>query len=324
MINNLLKTKSNWLSWEGVSTELNVSNYPLHSHTPKSLSEALQLQAQEIFDDFKDYTLVCSLSGGIDSHQMAYGFAEAGLPVKYVYFKTSFMGRPEKELIFVEEFAAKYNLEVDIIETDFSVEDVRHLVTKHKYFADGLATVACILFDPLYEKYIETNPNSLFILSTIAHFFYLRDKNTCFGKVITEQGFLNEIAFKGYKIPFNFYSTHLWQYYEYLHKKDLIMQFHKKFQPKHLAFTELGFPLREKIGQCDWFSESFHEPVERTTINFANDKVLLNNNKGNFLNLFSYSSAKINNVIRRTSVIQKKEVTTTLYSFETDVDRYDL
>ena len=50
------------------------------------------------------------------------------------------------------------------------------------------------------------------------------------------------------------------------------MQFHKKFQPKHLAFTELGFPLREKIGQCDWFSESFHEPVKRTAINFADDK----------------------------------------------------
>ena len=50
----------------------------------------------------------------------------------------------------------------------------------------------------------------------------------------------------------------------------------KRFQPKNLAYTELGFHLREKLGNCDWQTDSFHTyPHVRTSIDFANRRMSL-------------------------------------------------
>ena len=106
-MNNLWNTKNDWLAWYDIDDLPVVNNYSLNDDGSKSLSDALTTQARIIYEDFKDRDIVISMSGGIDSQQAAYGFANANLPVKYVYFKTSFNSRPEKEQFYVEEFAKK-------------------------------------------------------------------------------------------------------------------------------------------------------------------------------------------------------------------------
>lgn len=329
-MDNIWNTKNDWLALYDIDDLPVVNNYSLNDDGSKSLSNALTTQARIIYEDFKDRDIVISMSGGIDSQQAAYGFANANLPVKYVYFKTSFNSRPEKEQFYVEEFARKYNIPVNIIERNYTSEDVKDLVKKGNYFKDKIATAPLILFNSLYQEYISQNPNSIFVTSTMM-FTFSRDKNLCSGGILTDRGTFNEVSkrtsnLKLKIIPFNFYSSHLWEYYEYVHRQELVLQFHKRFQAKNLAYTELGFPLREKLGAFDWFTDSFHEPETKTRIDFANDRSMLSSNKMNFLMHFwghSHTQAlKLYNTM--SSHYTNDFVRFNLYSFETDVDKYDL
>ena len=324
-MNNLWNTKNDWLAWYNIDDLPVINNYSLNEDGSKSLSDALTTQARIIYEDFKDRDIVISMSGGIDSQQAAYGFANADLPVKYVYFKTSLNGRPEKEQFYVEEFARKYNIPITIIEHDYTIEEVKSLAKKYDFFRDKITTAPWLMFDSLCKEYQDQNPNSIFVTGTIL-FAFLRDKNLCSGGPLTDRGSYHEVVNPKLRIPFNFYSPHLWQYYEYVHRQEPLLQFHKRFQAKNLAFTELGFPLREKLGACDWFTNSFHEPESRTRIDFAKDKSMLPNNRINFIkHFFGYSQAqarKLNDTV--SSTYTEEDIRISLYSFETDVDRYDL
>ena len=128
------------------------------------------------------------------------------------------------------------------------------------------------------------------------------------------------------------YSTHLYEYYEYLHRKDKILQFHKRFHPKNLAYTELGFHLREKLGNCNWHTNSFHTYPTMTSIDFANQRSFLAQQKDRrywFLKeIFNYSNEQTDYLIKKFRTNEKLNYNgfsyINLYSFETDVARYDL
>lgn len=322
MTKNLLTTKDNWFSWEDKNKVPIVKHYPLHTDCPESLSHALQLQAKTIFDDFKNHTLVCSLSGGIDSQQMAYGFIKSNLPVKYVYFMCTLNNRPEKELIYVEEFGKKHNVKIDIIEKNFTKEELIDLTITSNFIRDGKIGTGYMLFNPLYKDFLSKHPNHLFLNSTI-DFNFFRDEKRCYGGPYVGFDVLNDMTMVN-TIPFNIYTTYLIQYYEYIHKNNRLMQFPKRFQPKHLAYTELGFDLREKIGQCDWFSESFHEPEERTRIDFAETRSMVPSTRSNFLlHILNVDKKRALN-LRKRNISDVRQTMIELYSFETDVDRYDL
>jgi hypothetical protein len=325
MINNLWNTKNDWLACYNLDEGPIVNNYTLHTDCPRSLSDALTTQARVIYEDFKHRDIVISVSGGIDSQQAAYGFANANLPVKYVYFKTSLNGRPEKEQIYVEEFAKKYDIPITIIERDYTTDEVKSLVKKYGFLKNEIITAPWMMFDIVYKEYQDQNPNSIFVNATLI-FAFLRDKNLCSGAILSDRGTFNEITDPKLRIPFNFYSSHLWQYYEYIHRQEPLLQFHKRFQPKNLAFTELGFPLREKVGVCEWFTDSFHEPASRTRIDFALAVSLVPNIRINFLkHFFGYSETQARKLLSTVdSTYTKEDIRVDLYSFETDVDRYDL
>lgn len=340
MKNNLLNIKDDWLYIPSFNGSPVVNNYPIHGYST-SLSDALIAQAKCIYNDFKDRRIVISLSGGIDSHQVAYGFAKANLPVKYVYFNFTFENRPEKERIFIDEFAKKFDVDVDIIDYNFDKQSLKDFLLQTRYLLDVKfysSSVGLFLFKKSHSDYLEIYPDTMFVQGD-QWFDFLRSGNVCYGSLNINPIYLQDaVIFENSILTFQFYSTHLFEYFEYLHRKDKILQFHKKFQPKNLAYTELGFPLRQKIGICDWQTNDFHTSPTRTSIDFANEssfQMQLKDKRHWFLTeIFDYSDLQASAIITKLKNTNLKSDYGSynyhstryinLYSFETDVDRYDL
>ena len=104
----------------------------MFNNTPSTLSDALQKQAELIYEKHKD--LAICLSGGIDSHQMAYGFIKAKLPVRYIFFKINFIDKNNQisynkhELFYAQDFATKYKINLELLEVTYTIKDFGKLV----------------------------------------------------------------------------------------------------------------------------------------------------------------------------------------------------
>ena len=330
MTKSLFTTKDNWLYFSKTTAPV-VNKY--HSNgLHNSLTEALIAQAKCIYNDFKDRRVVISMSGGIDSQVAAFAFAKANLPVKYVYFHITFENRPEKERIYVDEFAKRYEVDLEIINYNFSKHEFKNFLIKEKWHPE--ASPGFQLFRKCYNDYLETYPDTLFVRAP-ASFYYLREGCVCSGVLkfpIYLLGYM--YTYCPQHVCFEFYSTHLFEYYESLHRKNKLLQFHKQFQAKNLAYTELGFDLREKLATPDWFDDDFHKTFNRTSIDFASDLgdiFDLKDTANNILKyVYDYSNEQIASILRNRAVKKEKNseklktLITNLYSFETDVDRYDL
>ena len=335
MSNNIFNIKDDWLYIPSLKAYPTINIYPAHGY-PTSLSDALIAQAKCIYNDFKDRRLAITLSGGVDSHQVAYGFAKANLPVKYVYFSFTYENRPEKERIFVDDFIKKFDVDVDVIEYNFTKQSFKEFLMQIK----SLSKIGYNLLKLSYSDYLKEYPDTMFVSGSLNIFYFLRNGNVCYGSLNLNPHWLEDsYPFENSILIFQLYSTHLFEYFEYLHRKDKIMQFHKKFQPKNLAFTELGFPLRQKLGNCDWQTDNFHTPLIRTSIDFAyeeNLRALEKDRRHWFLTeIFNYSNDRADEFISKKLRRRKLKCDDglyyydstryiNLYSFETDVDRYDL
>jgi len=327
MSDNFFNIKDDWLYIPSSKGTPVVNNYPIHGYST-SLSDALIAQVKCIYNDFKDRRIVISLSGGIDSHQVAYAFAKANLPVKYVHFNFTFENRPEKERIFIDEFAKKFNIDVDIIDYNFSKQSFKDFLVQIKY----LSNIGYHLLKKSHSDYLKIYPDAVFVQGN-QWFDFLRNGNVCYGSLNLDPYYpQSSHIFDPSSLTFQLYSTHLFEYFEYLHRKDKILQFHEKFQPKNLAYTELGFHLREKLGNCDWQTDNFHTPHVRTSIDFAYEmslRALEKDRRYWFLTeIFNYSNEQTDYLIKK---FRTKEKLTyggisyvNVYSFETEVDRYDL
>jgi len=331
MIKSLFITKDNWLYFPDAASAPIVNKYPLHG-LHNSLTEASIAQAKYLYNDFKDRRIVICLSGGVDSQLAAFAFAKANLPVKYLYFNITLENRPEKERIYVDEFVNRYEIDLEIINYNFSKHELKNFLNREKYHPREM-TVGFRIFRKFFNDYIETYPDTLFVRSPVP-FYYLREGGVCSGAVKFDTDWLDKIyTHCPEHVSFEFYTTHLYEYYESLHMKNKLLQFHKQFQPKNFAYTELGFDFREKTATPDWFDEDFHQPYRRTCIDFADDMSLfhLKEIDKNILKyVYEYSDKEVESVLTKYTVKRRKNSEyfrrfyTTLYSFKTDVDRYDL
>ena len=70
-------------------------------------------------------------------------------------------------------------------------------------------------------------------------------------------------------ITFFLYTPLIFQYYEYIHRNTLALQYTESYQPKNLAFTELHFPLRQKYVSLEHLVEKSTE--RKHFLNFGDD-----------------------------------------------------
>ena len=331
MNETLITTKDNWLYFPDNMSSPIVNKYPIHEPY-HSLSEAAIAQAKSIYNDYKDRRIVILVSGGLDSQLAAFAFSKANLPVKYLYFNVTLENRPEKERIYVDEFVKKHEIDLEIMSLNFSKMELKNFFINEKYHPREMLAGFSI-FRKLFKDYLETYSDTLFVRSTVP-FYYLREGGTCFGTVQIGNDFLDKIPnYSPQHVSFEFYTTHLYEYYESLHRKNKLLQFQKKFQPKNFAYTELGFDLREKTATPDWFDNDFHQPSRRTRIDFADDNslYLLKDLDRNILkHIFDHSDNEADSIMTKYNVIRRKNseyykrYPTNLYSFDTDVWKYDL
>jgi hypothetical protein len=68
-------------------------------------------------------------------------------------------------------------------------------------------------------------------------------------------------------MSFYHYAPYVYKYYEYAHRKSFWLQYPVNFEPKHLAYTELGFDFRPKLS--GWEGVIDQDYAELTTIDFG-------------------------------------------------------
>ncbi len=123
----------NWLTWPEKNEKTVINIYPMFDDYPKSLKDALKLQAQHICNNYDN--LVIFFSGGIDSQQAAWAFKEINADVEYVFMSYKHEGKFNKEeYFFAKSFADKYNIkfQVETIDTSDMLIDV--IVQDSNYF----------------------------------------------------------------------------------------------------------------------------------------------------------------------------------------------
>jgi len=235
---------SNWLEFK--NDEMVVHNYS-SCNDSYNLKHALKKQAQSIYEKYKNLNLL--LSGGIDSHMMACGFIESKIPCKFTHFNIKYQGKEnEAELFFVKEFMNEYNIDINIVDYDFNHEDVV-LFAKEKDWVNTGCGVGHLLQLLAYEDY--KNKCQEYFVSGVGGLVFCEGEGrlTNFAK-FASSGFDFES-----NIPFIYYAPFLIQYYEKVHKTSKLYQWYNRFEPKHLAFTELGLFLRPKLNT----SECLHD-----------------------------------------------------------------
>jgi hypothetical protein len=262
----------NWLTWPEKNEKTIINIYPMFDDYPESLKEALKLQAKYICDNYDN--LVIFFSGGVDSQQAAWAFREIGADVEYVFMMYIHEDKYNKEeFFFAKSFANKHNIEfqVETIDTSDMLIDV--IVQDFDYF-ECETGFGALLQQYGFKEYVQKNPKKNLVIS-YGNFLYKREGDVCYGMVPspyrgTTQGFCHDEY-----IAFYFYTPIIFQYYEYLHRMDRELQYLKRYQPKNLAFTELGWNLRPKMNSWEQFSDDDYEDF--TMINFGDDHYFYGN-----------------------------------------------
>ena len=256
----------NWLVWPEKNEKTIINIYPMFDAYPQSLKEALKLQAKCICDNYDNLTIF--FSGGVDSQQAAWAFKEIGADVNYVFMLYTHDGEFNKEEgFFAKSFADKYDIDFQIERFDTSEMLIDVIVQDFNYF-ECETGFGALLQQYGFKEYVQKHPEQNLVIS-YGNFLYKRVGDTCYGMVPspyrgTTQGFCHDEY-----IAFYFYTPIIFQYYEYLHRRDKELQYLKRYQPKNLAFTELGWNLRPKMNSWEHFSEDDYEDC--TMINFGDD-----------------------------------------------------
>ena len=69
-------------------------------------------------------------------------------------------------------------------------------------------------------------------------------------------------------VPFDLIDCHVFRYYQYVHQKTKEIQILQLYEPKNLAYTELGFEFRHKFSGWE-FLDTVNDYSAASKINFA-------------------------------------------------------
>lgn len=255
----------NWIEIKNFKMKLN--NY-MDMVIEDNLEKNLIKQSNFIYNNFSN--IVVSVSGGVDSQTAAYGFIKAKLPVKYLFLKIWFEGNYNKEdYFYAKEFCDENNVELDIFEYEYTKESLQDLILEQDYF-NSCRGFGTLLQLNCFEQYKKEQKN-INIVGAPGNFLFEREKNICKGLMPNFSNGVTTGFNENGNISFFYYTPLIFKYYEIIHKKDKRLQFLKNYQPKNLAFTELGFPLRPKLNSWEQHHKN-KDYINLTLIDIGNDK----------------------------------------------------
>lgn len=306
-----------WLSFSDDHSQMFVDEYPSKHTIEPTFEQTLIKQAKIIHADHPK--LIHFLSGGIDSQTSAYAFLKAKIPIKHVFLKIYFNDVYNRaEYLFAQQFAHTHNLDLEICEYRYDSASLTDLALREDHFNTGKGVGALLQIEG-FQKYVNDYPDHM-IMASYGNFLYKREGSTCYGLVPNIHtglftGFLHERT-----LSFYYYTPLIFQYYEHLHRSDLMLQYPTRYQPKNFAYTHLGFPLRPKLNS--W--EQLHPDKSYsnlTLIDFGNDKTPR-------IDPSMYSQKLLLKAmnIESKDILQRKPSNdnyTELYRFETTVNQWD-
>lgn len=239
--------KDDWITYTDTGEQV-IRSYSGALTDDSSYLDALTYQAQQIFAHEKNITVF--VSGGIDSQSAAMGFVHARLPVKYVHVNFSYDDEANHmERFFAFDFAGRNGIELTEFNYCMNRSRLADLVERENYFNTSAGLGGMIQMD-CYRQYRETHPDETMVIG-IGNFLFTRTDRTCRGLIPA----LTRGQARGFDynlfLPFNYYTPRICQYLERRHREDEALQFFAKYEPKHLAYSDLGLPLRPKLSSCE-------------------------------------------------------------------------
>lgn len=252
--------------WLDFSTDNVLIDYNIYNLCEQNtdLTSSLILQAKSIYNDFKNP--VVFVSGGIDSQTMAYGFIKANIPVRFVNFKFLFNDMfCFSEQFYVKQFFEKNNTSYETIEVIHNKQSILSLFEKYDHFNTSRGFGILQILDS-YLTFMKNNKNSTIITGS-GIFAFERKNNICYGNIPHYNKGVTTSLLDNNIISFYNYAPYIYKYYEYVHKKNIWLQYPVNFEPKNLAYTELGFEFRPKLAGWEHFSNKDYS--ELTTIDYG-------------------------------------------------------
>lgn len=268
--------KNNWLSFPDKNELIVVDESYQDVLVCNTLSGALRRNAKAIHDDYPNLCVL--LSGGVDSHAMSIGFRH--IPCKHIFIRFTFEDGSSNSLeeFFAVNYAKRNRIKLDILEYHITYKHFIELLESKNFFSTETGLGALIQLNA-YDKVREKYPNHELVVGTPLMCFE-RENNKCRGVIPSPYRGLAQGYDPEKYILFYYYSPYVFRYYQHIHETKPEIQVFKKYQPKNLAFTELGLPFRPKMN--GWESLTNVDFQNLTTIDFGNDH-----------NIYNYIATKI-------------------------------
>lgn len=231
----------------------------------KDISSSLKSQALEICLDHKPLVF---LSGGIDSQVMALAFLMIDSNATYIYIRPSLNKKyNETEYFYVKNFAKKYKIDLKIIELDFSIDSLKDFLIETNYFNSPVGTGTVFLLEGIErtKKIYEGTP-----ITADGHFVFMRNGKVCSGSFKKPGLLLSEGIKVENQILFDFYSSHMFAFYEFIHRNTPEYQWPSKMEAKNIFYNNLGLPLRPKMSSWE-FIDQYNDYSTLSTIDWSND-----------------------------------------------------
>ena len=238
---------------------------------PQNCKESLKRQAESLDSKIDNYIIF--LSGGIDSQTKAYGFVLAGIKPRCVFLKLIYrlpdgsIRWNKEEFFYASLFTKEHNLKLEVFEAEFDEDRIQDVVLQSNYF-NNTAGTGIMFFSEALRDFIKDKNFKGSIITGHSTFSMSRSGKICFGDFFRPDAGLLYGVDPTVVVPFDLIDCHVFRYYQYVHQKTKEIQILQLYEPKNLAYTELGFDFRHKFSGWE-FLDTVNDYSAASKINFA-------------------------------------------------------
>ena len=268
---------NDWLTYDLPTKDICINHYPYEDYNPTTYQDALVRQCKSIAEDIKPAIFV---SGGVDSHAAALGFKWADVDADFVHIRNSFNGNIcEVEWEFTKAFAKKHDIDLKVIDMDYTQDSLIDFMMESEYFEDGKGS-GSVFTAAGNLKYMEQYDG--YPVGTDGHFRFENEGNIHRG-VFKKPGLVfgtqhHVAAHTGHEynnwgapvILMPYYAPYLFQYFEMMHRTTPELKILSVMESKSLIYTELGLRLRPKLSNYE-FLDMENNYRSLSTLDFADD-----------------------------------------------------
>jgi len=268
---------NDWLMYDLSTTEMMIKDYPYKDYNPTTYQDALIRQCKAIAENFKPAIFV---SGGVDSHAAALGFKWADVGADFVHIRNSFNGHIcEVEWEFTKAFAKKHDIDLKVIDMDYTQDSLIDFMMESEYFEDGKGS-GSVFTSAGMNKYMEKYDGHP--VGTDGHFRFENEGNIHRG-VFKKPGLVfgtqhHVAAHTGHEydnwgspiILMPYYAPYLFQYFEFKHRTTPELKILNNMESKILIYHELGIQLRPKLSNYE-FLDMDNDYRSLSVVDLSND-----------------------------------------------------